>query len=590
VGSIAVALSADGRPDTALAEKMIAAAPHRGGRSQVITHGPSALAISCSDLRADTSLAVQDGIATAFCGVLDNLQELAAEVGPAADSGVLDPAKVLARLYRRHGGDTPRRLRGVFAAVISDGRRLFCFRDQVGFSPLFYRHDRGGCYVATEAKQVVVGANITREPDLEVVEQIFYQSYHDMTPSALRGVERLPKATVLMAEPSGTRQWPYWGPMSLLETAELSADELSSRFDELMAQAVSRCLTGDDVVSLSGGVDSPAVAAFAAPQHLRRTGRPLPAMSAVYPEFPNVDERRFVELVASDLNLSLVTYLQHANPLDRLREWVEISDGPIPRAGLPLYEEHYRAIRSRGHRTILTGELAEFVFDVRTELATHLLLHWRPAPLLQHLRSRRAKGARLQAIAHQLASSFVPTPITAARMRRDRRYVPEWVDLGKANEAAVRSLVPPRQRWKKLQLGAFTGPGISMVGDDICQELCGVRARRPWADVDLWEFFLSLPAEVKFPDPHSKTLVRQLLRGKVPNAVLDRTDKTYFDDSVLARLDYPTLEHWLVDRDHRIDGVNYGLLRERLAHRSLGLVDVAWAMDLAGVNAFLSLW
>ena len=35
----------------------------------------------------------------------------------------------------------------------------------------------------------------------------------------------------------------------------------------------------------------------------------------------------------------------------------------------------------------------------------------------------------------------------------------------------------------------------------------GVDVRRPFVDVDLWEFFLSLRAEVKFPDTRSKTLV-----------------------------------------------------------------------------------
>lgn len=590
VGSIVAVLTADGRPDAGLAEKMIAAAPHRGGRLEVITHGATAVGTSWSDVRADTSVAATDGIAVVFSGVMDNLPELAAEVGPATEGVSLTPAQVLARLYERHGDDTPKRLRGVFAAIVSDGGRLFCFRDQVGFTPLFYRHDQGGCYVATEAKQVVAGSGITKEPDLEVLEQVFYQTYHDTTPSALRGVERLPKATVLLAEPSGTRQWPYWTPRSLLETARPSDDEVRWRFDELMTQAVSRSLTGDDIISLSGGVDSPAVAAYAAPEHLMRTGRPLPAISLVYPDFPNVDERRYVELVAKDLNLSLTTYVQTANPLDQLQDWVELADGPIPRAGLPLYQEHYRQIRRHGYRTLLTGELAEFVFDTRNELVSHLLLHWRLPALLRYLSSRRARGAKWRSIARQLASTFVPTPITAARLRRDRTTAPGWVDLRKANEAAARSLVPARQRWRTLQLGAFTGPGISMEGDDVCQELCGVRARRPWADVDLWEFFLSLPAEVKFPDAQGKSLVRRLLRGRVPDAILDRTDKTYFDDSVLARIDYPALDRWLLEPNYRIDGVNYGLLRERLERRDFGLVDLAWAMDLAAVHAFLALW
>ena len=83
-----------------------------------------------------------------------------------------------------------------------------------------------------------------------------------------------------------------------------------------------------------------------------------------------------------------------------------------------------------------------------------------------------------------------------------------------------------------------------MEADEIMQNLCGIRTRRPWADVDLWEFFISLPAEDKAPEHGRKKLVRKLLRGKVPDVILDRKHKTGFDESILARVDYdaaPTL-------------------------------------------------
>ena len=72
--------------------------------------------------------------------------------------------------------------------------RAYAFRDHLGYGLLFYRYDGDGFYAATEAKQVVAGAGIRREPDLDVVEGIFFNSFDDETPCALRGVQRLPKA------------------------------------------------------------------------------------------------------------------------------------------------------------------------------------------------------------------------------------------------------------------------------------------------------------------------------------------------------------------------------------------------------------
>jgi hypothetical protein len=187
-------------------------------------------------------------------------------------------------------------------------------------------------------------------------------------------------------------------------------------------------------------------------------------------------------------------------------------------------------------------------------------------------------------------SALVPTPITAARIRQSELGVADWLDPRKVNEAASTSLVALRERWRKVQLGGLRGPGISVEADDICQELTGVRCRRPWVDVDLWEFFLALPAEVKFPGAQTKGLVRRLLRGRVPDAILDRTDKTVFDDSIMSRIDYPSLRRWLLEPKERIPGVRYDLLRDRLESETLTLLDFMWAKDLASVHAFLSLW
>jgi hypothetical protein len=150
--------------------------------------------------------------------------------------------------------------------------------------------------------------------------------------------------------------------------------------------------------------------------------------------------------------------------------------------------------------------------------------------------------------------------------------------------------VPVRKRWANVQLSPFSDVGLAMEADDVNQQLCGLVCRRPWADVDLWEFFLSLPAEVKFPDTRGKTLVRRLLRGRVPDPILDRRDKTVFDDSVLASIDYRTLRRWLTDPRHRLKGVRYDLLRERLDSETLELSEFGWAKDLASVHAFLSRW
>jgi asparagine synthase (glutamine-hydrolysing) len=589
VGAIADFLAVRQKAAPEVAEAMSLAAPHRGPIVETMVHGRCA--VSCAN-RADVSDAFvgrYGDLTVAFAGTLDNADAIADDLEQRGMIGAgMTPPALLAAGFRAYGEDLPARLRGQFAGVVTDGEQVYCFRDHVGYRAVFYRSDDRGFYAASEAKQVVAGAQIPKEPDLDVVDGIFFRNLDDETPSALRGVRRLPKATGLTADRNGVRLRRYWQPASLLESAKLSSEEVQARFDGLMDQAVSRCLTGHDVVSLSGGIDSPAIAAFAAPRHLELSGSPLHALSVVYPRFPSVDERRYVELLADYFRIPLHTYEQNTNALADLSRWVKLADTPFPAASLAHYEEDYTLARSLGFRTVLSGEHAEFVFAMQWYVMDHYLTHGRFRAARRDLSERRANGRSWPSLARLVARSLAPDRVLAFR-ERERRLanVPQWVDHRKATDVAS---VKVKDRWRNLQLSGFSGPGLSLEAEEICQAVCGVRARRPWTDVDLWEFFLSLPAEQKFPDLRAKGLVRNLLRGRVPDEILDRRDKTVFDAAMLADIDYETLRRLLVAPTYRIEGVNYKLLGERLNAEDLGIIDYVWARNLASAHAFLSQW
>jgi len=597
MGGIAVLLAEPGAaPDSTKLQAMAAAAPHRGDLVETLTHGRCGMAVITTDDATDAVIGRRGDLLVALVGSLDNQASLAQQLdglGHAAGSNPDEPPDVptlLAAGYRVWGQDLPAHMRGVFAGAVSDGTAVYCFRDHVGYRPFFYRHAAGRLIGASEAKQVVAGAGIPREPDVEVVEQIYFRTLTDQTPSALRGVLRLPKATGLLAGPNGLRLHRYWEPEALLETARISRAELQVRFDALFEQAVSRALTGSDIISLSGGIDSPAIAAFAAPIHLDRYGRPLQAISVVYPKYPTVDESRYVVPLAEKLGLPLHTYEQETNPLDGMARWTALADTPYPGAAMAQYEEDFQRVRALGLRSVLTGEHAEFVAAFQWKTLSHFLTHARLRPAVREIRERRARGQSWVSLVRLIARSVAPDRVMAARNRLSRgrpATVPDWIDLRKAREEKP---VPLRERWRRTQLAGFIGPGVALEAEEICQAVCGVSVRRPWTDVDLWEFFLGLPAEQKFPDLRAKGLVRDLLRGRVPDEILDRTDKTVFDEAMLAEIDYRTLRGFLTEPAHRIDGVDYALLARRLAGEDLTPVEYQWARNLAGVHAFLSQW
>jgi len=353
-------------------------------------------------------------------------------------------------------------------------------------------------------------------------------------------------------------------------------------------------MTGEDCVSLSGGIDSPAVAAFAAPAHERLFNSAIPGFSALYPDQPSVDESEFIHLVADALGMPLFTYERTAKPMEDVKEWVDLFDGPVPTILVSDAHEHYSKARALGFRTMLTGEIAEFVFDMRTDVLPHLVRQGRFGPAVRRVRAQLAKGVPPHAVARQIASALEPPSVARAVSRKKPPFqvsrAPAWLDKAHIHRSVLRAPRPAGARWRLAQLAAFIGPGLTMESDEVLQAVCGIRSRRPWADVDLWSLFLSLPAEAKHPDSNYKGLVRRLLRGRVPDEILDRTQKTVFNDSILARIDYVELRRLLDGPQWRMPGVDYRLLDERIAAQDMDVAEFIWAKDLAATHAFLSLW
>jgi asparagine synthase (glutamine-hydrolysing) len=589
MGSLAVVFSRS-RPEPERVRAMLAAAPHRGGETEVVETGNAVLGVSNDPAARDSSVARSNGDAAAFSGVLDNESELRAELerGAPVEPGA---AGVLLAAMRAWGDAAAGRLRGAFgAAVVRDGE-LVLARDHVGLSTLFDHVDGERVVAATEAKQVVRGAEIERRADLDALADIFFGRLAERR-TALRSVERVPRASrVRAARDLSLTVERYWDPEPLLETSPLGVPEAGERMLELLEQAVTRSVTGRDVVSLSGGIDSTTIAALAAPEHRARSGRPLPALTAVYPEHPSVDEREYVEQVADALGLPLNTYVATARPLDDLAYWVDVTDGPADTLSIPEVAENYRRARELGACSVLSGELAEYVMTVTSHFAGHLALHGRRGALVRWARALRARGRSRRDVTRRIAPSLTPAFLAGryTRLRRrENRLLPSWIDPDEVGGLGRRPDLehPVRDRWRHAQVAPLYGAAITLEADVVCAASLGVQVRRPFADVDLWEFMLSLRAETKFPDLVAKRLVRDAMRGRLPDAVLARMDKTAFDEYALAAADYDALRRWTIDSDVRIAGVDYDRLRNRLEGRELGVIELSWANDLARVHAF----
>jgi asparagine synthase (glutamine-hydrolysing) len=586
VGALAAVAWRGGVPPGTV-ERMLEAAPHRGDRAHVLTDGDVAIGVVHRAGYADASVGRHARFSVALAGRLDEDPRRGRGHPPTSSD-----AQRLAEAWADQGPDVVARLRGAYAATVTDGERLWAFRDHFGNRPLFSYHDSDRWVVATEVKQVVAGASLPRSPDLDHLHRLLTTGAVEST--AIQGVRRLRRARLTEGRAGGTpRATRYWNPRDLIETDTRSFPEAAEGLWHHLQVASRRPLTGADVLQLSGGLDSTAIAGCIADAPGVR------ALTYVYPDHPSVDESRWTRLVADHLGLDLTSVVSQVTGLEDLERYVRLTDGPVELIALPEVAESYALCAGLGARTVLDGQVAEFLLSVSSYVFDHLVTHGRVAAAGRVVRSHHLAGRPWGIVARSLRRSFTPTAVHGWRHRRriaqgrvHLHAVPSWMDRAQMFEE-VREVLPlharigARERWRYLQTQPLEGESPGFEADDVLAAAAGVEVRRPFADVDLWEYVLALRAEVRYRDHRRKPLLREAMRGRLPDAVVDREDKTVFDEAMLAACDYPTLRTYLKSPPERMRGVDYELLNERIEREVLDAKELQWARDLAKIHAFL---
>lgn len=230
--------------------------------------------------------------AIVFNGEIFNFPELRRElVATGFEPRSRADSEVLLELLERDGLAVLPRLRGMFAFAFYEipERRLTLARDPFGIKPLHLRELPGGRLAfASQLDALMLPESDPSSPgELDPASLGLYLRLSHLPPpyGFYRGVSQLPPGSFLRRDAAGKKESGLYYSFAQPETFERrSRGELLERFESLLGQAVERHRLSDVPlgVFLSGGVDSPLVAAFAAEQ-ARKEGMPLPAFILANP-------------------------------------------------------------------------------------------------------------------------------------------------------------------------------------------------------------------------------------------------------------------------------------------------------------------
>ena len=488
-----------------------------------------------------TVWAMLNGEIYGFLSVRDDLARLGHRFTTKSDT------EVIVHAYEEWGDECFARLNGMFAIAIWDAsrQRLVLARDRLGKKPLHWTVRDGTLWFASELKGLLAANVVTREID-PVSLGLYFRTDAVPTPRTIfSGVNKLEPATAL-AWSNGKieKAWSFWTcpeGESNVESRKSLLEGLRSRIDDAVRdRLVAEVPLG---LFLSGGIDSAVVAESAA----RQSSRPIKAFTIGFEDATH-DERPAARLVAKALSLEHhEDVLTMNDALAMIDEAAQTFDEPLadpsilPQLLLSRFTRQHVtvALSGDGGDELLLGYQhvpAHFFIEKHRQLVAHS--SWLVAPLLNHIPSgdgyfsfgfkaqRLARGLGIaDPWARDVAWRGAFTSNTLSSLLRPE--IAAQADISRAEHdlaSRAREAGSDASFWKQWSwayLRTFLMDEV-LVKVDRATMRFALESRAPLLDTRVVEYLLRAPSSYKLGAWKEKRLFKELLRGRIPNDVLDR--------------------------------------------------------------------
>lgn len=507
---------------------------------------------------------------------LDNRRELIKQLRPLElASEHLSDAALIMLSYQRWETACVERLTGDFAFVIWDSvrRNLFLARDKLGARGLCYTLNDDHFLAASDVGQLLGHRALDRQIDEDKICEHLAGLYQDEEKSYYKNIHYLPPAHCLLVTTDSIQKWRYWDINPSHRIRYPDDREYAEHFFELLEEAV-RCrlrTAGSVAISLSGGLDSTALAAVAS-NLLPATGLPqerLKSFSYVFDELTICDEREFIQPVADRYQLETTLI-----PSDDKWTLRNLQDWPVPLGY--VFSDAYawlpNAVMTEagkaGCRVLLAGYYGDVLYGGAQSWAAGMMADLRLGDLaLMIAKNKEMINWRRDFVTNGLRY-LLPQRLRMLYGRKRRYDIlstypglhPDRVDH--VEEVMRRELGQPKRR---LFAGDLWHRYTSLTANVFSQGLPavyhqynshGVELAMPFWDQSLIEFVMALPADQLGRPWRSRWIFRNAVQDLLPRKVAERKWKTTFEplmakgvigrekNTIAALMENPLVVEW----------------------------------------------
>jgi len=565
-----------------LESQALKAIEHRGPDGTGLFHGPglslghSRLAIIDLSDRATQPMEDPEGtFVIVFNGEIYNFEDIKKELSCNGRVFITSSdTEVLLESFKVWGWECVKKFRGMFAFAIWDRRRnvLTLGRDPFGEKPLYLWRTKKTLSFASEMKALLQIEPTQPILDKSAVRRFLTFGYIPEPQTMFQEVTKLGCGSVMEIEcDSGvTRQFEYWNTSCTIEANPRRQEHPQSNqhLVDSFVQA-SELTTRSDVpigIALSGGLDSAAVASVVARNHSN-----LHAFSVGYSGRPPYDERALAVSLGHSLNMTCHEIeLSTVQFVSGFRELIYALDDPISDPAAFAQMQLFKRASAENIKVILTGIGGDEMFwgyDWVREVAgatrsssaalqgrlKYLLKVARRHGVLESIRrifselerrlenrSSRVSGQSSAGDTETMFFELHPGSLemidlcdryggksVANQVRNEKDTFPQ----SRAKFSQVR-----HQQVTQLLCDTWLASNCLVLSDRLGMKF-GVEVRTPFLDRNFVEHVNLAKQTEQYHLKRSKVLLRQLLRGIVPNHILNRQKQGF----------RPPVEEWTLE-------------------------------------------
>ncbi len=436
--------------------------------------------------------------------------------------------EVLLTAYRQWGKNCLDRFNGMWAFVIYNKRsgEVFGARDRFGVKPLYYSCKDNRFVFASEIPPILKVIQESPEPDMQSVFDYLVFNRTDQTENTFfKGIKKLQHGQYFtVSDGLCVHQW--YNLKENLKTPFKHSDE----FREYLTSSIKLRLRSDVPVGvcLSGGLDSSSITSILLKEYSKKD---LHTFSAVYEAGQVGDESRFINIYNRQLSNMHFVIPDTNTLIDDVVDFVRTHAEPIPSTG-PYAQYKVMQLASKNVVVTLDGQGAD------EELAGY---HYFFGFFFKDLLRRLEIGTFIKEVYFYLqkhnslyglktfAYFLLPRKMKSELKISDTGYIKaEFANARQTTDDIAGNLYGSKSLHDAL-LNHFEYKLEHLLKwEDRNSMRFSVEARTPFLDYRLVEKLLSTPAELIISKGMTKHLLREAMRGTLPEEIRTRRDKIGF--------------------------------------------------------------